>query len=708
MKWMAVVVLLAVAVSPASASFLCTLSGTPALVAAGGLAEPAGDVVLQCAGPPGQTVRMTLSVIVDRRIANPVDPASGDPGGIRLWLDSASTPAPLPNLPRLFGNSVVFEGVTVASNAGGQLTLRVAGLRVEAAERVTASISVVADAPFFLPSNQTVIARSAPGLYATVLPGALCCAGPPVPDTLDWPSVLARKPWPVVVRVTEGFSSAFQPAASPGPPEHATRLLIHLSGLPSGSRVLVPQAIVGGRAAQPTRSGAFGTAPDPGVYNPAPKPLLLGLVPQADPKGAGGLPVPPPAAAVPLNEVREVLVEGEQAWVAYQVMEADPGAVEMAEIPVWVFTPTTRTNKTVIARAEVRLAPLSEAVGAIRGAPIPRYTDVVPPPDCPWQGDCNADYFPRLFVVPSETTEFVLQSGGGLKDGYIFVMNDGGWFIEWDAFLRDPADANWLLLRGTAGYAEGSYHYQLNPKELPPGEYSAEIVFRQKNSPTGENAEFVIPIRLTVTEGPPPAPPKPPAPPSVPAPVLWAAMTVPFGFEGPFASGGWLKLQGNFFSGETAVSVGGIPADVLSVQPGELLVRIPESLGRGMQPVVASNGAQSSQPLFISVLPVAPSIVAVKNAGGQANGETAPAAPGVEALLEVTGIALADEPVWVNVHDRWQPAGKQAAPLPGLHVLRIVIPEDLPEMMTAVRVCVSGPGVDSICSHPVPIWLGSK
>lgn len=709
MKWTAEVVLSLLAALPTSANFFCTLSGVPALVASGGLAEPAGDVLLQCAGPPGQTVQMTLTVLLDQRISNQINPAGGDPGGITLWLDSASSPVPLPVQPRLVGNAVVFENLVVASNPVGQLALRVSGLRAEAAETVSASVAILADTSMVLPSNRAVVARAVPGLYATVLPGALCCAGPALPETLDWTGVLARKPWPVATRVTEGFSSAFQPVAIPGPPQRATRILIRLTGLPPGSLVLVPEAVAGGSAVQPTRSGAFGTDPDPGFYSPSPGPsLLLSFVPQADKDGAGGQPAQWPGTPLPLANVREALVEGEEAWVTYQVMEADPGSVETAEIPLWVFTPLSRANETFIARAEIRLAPLSDQPGAITGAPVPRYKDRETTSDCQWLGDCDATYFPILRVVPSQTTEFALQSGGNPRDAYLFVFNDGGWFAEWEAFLRDPEDAAWLRLLGTDGRAVGSYHYKLFPAELPPGEYTAEIVFRQKNSPTGVNAEIVIPVKLTVTEGPPPAPPQPPVPPAAPAPSLWAAMTVPFGFEGPFASGGLMRLQGAFFAEETAVTVGGLPAQVLSVLPGELLVRIPEAVERGMQPVVAFNGAQSSQPLFVDLLPVAPSIAAVKNGDRQPNAESAPVEPGGEALLEVTGIALADEPVWVNVHDRWQPVGKQAGAGPGLHALRITIPGDLPAMMTAVKVCVSGPGVDSICSHPAPIWLGAR
>lgn len=693
--------------APAGATFFCTLSGTPVVVSLGGLAEPVGDVALQCVGSANQTVRLTLSVGLSRQVANPIDFAGGDPGGVKLWLDSAGAPLPLPVAPRLQGNLVFFENLTVSSNSAGALALRVTGLRTEAAPTVTASVQIIADRPMGLPSNQVVVGRGEPGLFATALPGAACCAGPPMPATMDWAGVTERRPPLSAVRVTEGHSGAFLPPEATSRPDHATRLLIRMKGLPPGSRVLAPDAVTGDNALQPTATGAFAMSAHPGLYQPGTGPsLLLSRVPQAGKDGAGGVPTIWPGAPLTLGWVGEALLDGDEAYVTYQVMEADARRVESAEIPLWVFTPVSRANETVIVRTEVRLAALSDRAGPVAGAPAPRYRETEVGPDCGYRGDCEAQYFPLLSVVPSQTTEFVLQSGGGLKDAYLFVRNEGGWFVEWDSGLRYVSGTGWLLLRGTAGYSVGSFHYQLNPGDLGPGEYKAEIVIRQKNSPTGWNREFVIPVTLTVTEGPPPQPPQPPQPPAGPAPAVWAAVTVPFGLGGPFANGGLMRLLGQFFAEETVVTVGGLPAQVILVQPAELVVLIPQGVARGMAPVVAANGTRQSSAVYVPVLPVAPSLAAVTRADGASNSEAAPLAPGSEAVLQVTGIALADEPVWVNLHDQWQPATKAGGAVPGLHALRITVPAEWPAMMTAVRVCVSGPSVDSICSHPAPIWIG--
>jgi hypothetical protein len=211
-----------------------------------------------------------------------------------------------------------------------------------------------------------------------------------------------------------------------------------------------------------------------------------------------------------------------------------------------------------------------------------------------------------------------------------------------------------------------------------------------------------------VTQGPPPQPPQPPSPPPAPPrPVIWGALTVPFDFWGPFAPGGLMRLQGQFFAEETVITVNGVAAQVLSVQPGLMLVVLPEVPAPAYAEVIAANGEQRSAPYMVEILRAAPSIYAILNAGGEANSEAAPAPAGSELTLEVTGIAYADEPLWVNIHDRWREARREAAPAPGLHRLRVTIPEDLPAMETAVMVCASAPGIDSICSHPRPLRISA-
>lgn len=692
----------------AEANFLCTLSATPTLVSLGGLAEPVGDISLQCSGAAGQPVRVTLSVLLDRRVANPIDFSAGVNGGVTLWLDSSPAPAPLPVIPRLSGGLVFFENLNLSANAAGQLALRVSGLRAEAAETISASVQLIADVPMLLPVNRAVVARGVPGMLATRMDAAACCAGPPLPETMDWSGILDRRPWTASVRVSEGHSGSFEPVDPVNPARGSTRILVVVKGLPPGSRVLAPDGVAGSNAAQPTSSGLFGQTAASGVYSPGqPRTLLLSRVPRAARDGSGGAPLLWPTSLLTLANVGEAQVEGEEAWVVYQVMDSNASLVETADIPVWIFTPVSRPNVTAIVRVSAMLAPLSEQAGAVPDAPIPRFRPVEPPPDCSLLGDCEADHFPRLEVVPSQTTEFILQRGGGLKDAYLFVRNTGGHFIEWTASVRFLDGTDWLVLRGTGGYAEGSYHYQLNPKDLSPGEYRAEIIFDQLNSPTGVNARIVIPIRLTVTEGPPQPPQPPQPPPGAPRPVISGALTVPFDFAGPFAPGGLMRLQGRFFAGETTVTVAGAAARVLAVKPDLLLVEVPETASPGWLEVIAANGPQASDPWIVQVLSAAPSVVEVRNAAGEANSEAAPAAAGSEVTLEVTGIALANDPVWINVHDRWSDARRKPGSGPGLVSLRLVIPGDLPAMQTAIRVCVTAPGIDSICSHPRPIWISA-
>ncbi len=471
--------------------------------------------------------------------------------------------------------------------------------------------------------------------------------------------------------------------------------------------MLAPDGVVGGNAAQPTRSGLFGKPPEPGTYVPGPPhSLVLSRVAHADRDGAGGAPVLGLSPSS-LTGVGEAQVENTEAWVVYEVRNADPSAVETAEIPLWVFTPVSRINERVIVRIRAMLAPLSDQPGSVPGAPVPRYRPAEPLSDCTLLADCGADYFPRLEVIPSGTTEFAAAAGGGTKSAALFVRNRGGHFVEWKASVHYLDGEGWVVLQGTGGLSEGSFYYLLDPKHLQPGQYRAEIRFEQVDSPTGANAKIVIPVRLTVTEGPPPPQPPPQNPVVPPRPEIWAALTVPFDFAGPFAPGGLMRLQGRFFVPDTSVTVAGMTARVLGAQPDSLLVEIPAEAPPGWAEVVAANDGQAGEAYRIQLLSAAPSVVSVRNAKGEPNGEAAPAAAGSVVTLEVTGIALADDPAWINVHDRWQEAARAPGNAPGLHILRLVIPEDLPAMQTAVRVCVTAPGIDGICSHPRPIWIAA-
>lgn len=705
--WAAAAACMAALAPRAEASFQCSLAGSPALITKGGLAEPVGDIVLACSGAPGQSARLTLGVWLDRTVSNA--PASLGDGvtGVGLWLDSDSPPRLLTTLARLQGAVLYFETVTVTANSSGSLLLRVSGVRAEAGDIVRAGVLVLADVTFLLANFSVVVGVPNAGLLATALDAAACWAGPPLPQTLDWPGVLAQQPWTGAVRISEGFSSSFRPMDPFTPGGGATRILVRLEGLPPGSRVFAPDGVAGSNAVQPTRSGRFGQPAQPGMYlSGPPRSLLLGRVAQADSNGAGGTAVLGLSPAS-LTGVGEAEVRQTEAWLVYEVLDADPSALETAEIPLWIFTPVSRVNEPVIVRIRAMLAPLSDQAGPVAGAPVPRYQLVPPLPDCSLLGDCGASYFPALEVVPSVTTEFAAASGGKAISAALFVRNRGGHFVEWKASVKYLDGDGWIVLQGTGGLSEGSFYYLLDPKELSPGEYRAEIRFDQLNSPTGNNAIIVIPVRLVVTAGPPAPPPPPQNPPAPPKPEIWSALSVPSDVAGPLAPGGLMRLTGRFFVPETSVTVAGLAARVLDAQPDSLLVEIPVETGPGPAEVVAANEGQAGEPFRIHLLPAAPSVVSVLHADGEANSEAAPAAAGSEVRLVVTGIARADEPAWVNIHDRWSEARREPGGAPGVHTLRVVIAEDLPAMMTAVRVCVTAAGIDSICSHPRPIWIAT-
>jgi uncharacterized protein (TIGR03437 family) len=106
--------------------------------------------------------------------------------------------------------------------------------------------------------------------------------------------------------------------------------------------------------------------------------------------------------------------------------------------------------------------------------------------------------------------------------------------------------------------------------------------------------------------------------------------------------------------GGTSVVVGGLPAPIVSVSPGQLNVQAPFELAAGQpyQVIVVSNGALTT-PDSVQLTPAAPGmsltggafVAAVHAAGGAEVTETAPAKPGETISVFMTGLGLTDTTV---------------------------------------------------------------
>lgn len=686
---------------PAQALVQCSLTAVPLQTSSEGLAEPVGDVVLRCSGgAAGGTLTGTLQISLSRRVANYIDAPTGRFGGITLSQEVVSGFfSVLPVSPRLANNSVVFEGLNLTMSPQGTFGLKISGLRAEAGGTTFAVLQFTGNEQLLVTNFQTIVAYSQPGLFSTTLGAVSSTAGPMTPTYLDFSNMVASQAPVATVRVTEGFASAFVPWRMDQYITNGTRVLVKLTGVPDRSRVIMPDAVAGSTALQPTASGTMGGGPTPGLYDPTgPRAFLLVRVDGALADGSGGFAnwiagVGPQT----LFGVRDVTVSGGTAWAVYQVMDANPSLVERAQIPIWLFTSMERANTDVVVHSSVSLAPVSTQAGSIENAPIPRYREgAAVGDDCEIVGDCTASYWPRMSATPVQEPAYSGPSGGPVQAGYILVKNEGSGLMEWKVSIRHRTTTGWLAVEREAGFNNYTLRYDVSPKNLQPGTYEADLIFQQVGAPKGPNAEVVIPVKLVVSAA---------LPPPLPRPEIKEVLSPATGWSGPAAPGAVLTIQGKNFLDTSAVTIGGKTARVILVNPDNLTVQVPADVPLGRVPVYVINLDQYSQAYMIETAAVAPGVVFVLNHDDERNGAQNPAWAGKTLQLYVTGLGLAQSPLWVKIHDLWMEATAEASGQQGIDVVKITVPEYFPSMSTAVLVCGQAPGQEGVCSYPRDIWV---
>lgn len=693
--------MLAAACVPAEALVQCSLTAVPLQTSSEGLAEPVGDVLLRCAGgSAGGVLTGTLQVSLGRRVANYIDAAYGRFGGITLSQEVApGFFMVVPVSVRLLNNSVVFEGLNLTMSPQGTFGLKISGLRAEAGGTTYAALQFSGNEQLLVSNFQTVVAYSQPGLYSTTLGAVSMGAGPMAPTYLDFSNMVASQAPVATVRVTEGYASSFVPWRLDPYVTNGTRILVKLTGVPEGSRVIVPDAVAGSSALQPTTTGVMGGGPTPGLYDPTgQRSLLLVRVQGAEADGSGGsatwLPGTGPQT---LFGVRDALVSNGTAWAVYEVMDANQALVENAQIPIWLFTSLERANTPVVVRSTVSLAPVSDKPGPVEDAPIPRFRAGAPVGnDCQIVGDCEASYWPRMSVTPVQEPAYSGPSGGPAQAGYVLIRNGGGGLLEWQVTVRYRGTTGWLTTEREAGFNNFTLRYDVNPKNLPPGSYEADLVLQQAGAPLGTNAEFVVPVTLVVTAA---------LPPPLPRPVIKDVVSPATGWGGPAAPGSVVVIQGSNFLELSTVTVGGKAARVILVNPDSLTVELPVDVPLGRAPVYVINLDQYSQAFSLETLAVAPGVVFALNENDDRNGEQSPAEAGKALQLYVTGLRLAAPPLWVKIHDVWMEASAEASGQAGIDMVKITVPDYFPTMSTAVLVCGQAPGQEGVCSYPRDVWV---
>jgi hypothetical protein len=155
--------------------------------------------------------------------------------------------------------------------------------------------------------------------------------------------------------------------------------------------------VAGSSATVPTAGGDLATPAAVGQYTQGSHTLLLVRVLNSDSTGAGGtlatLPAPNGSGVLVLNGANPVPLANGAGYAVYEVVDANPSAIESAQIPNFFAVPPNSPPST--SNGSLSLAPVSTVATASTTAPIPRFVAVTPPSDCAAVGDCNASYYPH-------------------------------------------------------------------------------------------------------------------------------------------------------------------------------------------------------------------------------------------------------------------------------------------------------------------------
>lgn len=680
----------------------CQLSGVPLQMRAHGLAEPVGEVVLRChGGAPFSPVQGTFQLAISGLVTNRPDQGYLNEIGVALDVNGEWQP--------LFGlrarlqeaNSVVLDPLATAFDANGQLGLRFSGVRSETGGEIIALVSFTGNPQLPVPVATVVVGRAAGIGLGAVSTATIPRASPELPPGADFGALVNLRPPFITTRFTESGPAVLRPRSNQH--ENGVRVVVHFPGVPEGGRVFVPAAIAGSSALEPTSGGNLGAPPAGGQYLGEPTPsLLLSLIRGANPQGIGGnqafVPLP---GLNPLTRVEPAeFAEGLQ-YAVYEVLDANQGRIESAQLPAWVIFPPDWRSGGPVLRSQVSLGPVSLARGAQALAPVPRFAPNTAGNDCPLVNDCAALYFPHLRVTPITPTDFTAPSGAGHQIGSVIVENTGGNLLEWRVTVRYINGQDWMRISPPAGVDRATIRFDVLPALLVPGDYSAQLVI----TGAANSGEAIVPITLRVTA---------PLPPEQPRPVILDVVKAGNRLPGPVAPGSLAFVIGEGFHEQTTVTVGGIPARVLLAEADELLIEVPPALDPAIPraAVVVDRGGRQSIPWGVEVAPVAPAVLfALNEDDGERNAEDYPVAAGRVLRLYVTGLALAIDPIFVRIHDReiGELLREEISESPaGARILRFVIPEDLPAMSTAVLVCGrSSPGSDAVCAQPFDVFLAA-
>jgi uncharacterized protein (TIGR03437 family) len=685
----------------------CDATAEPAQVRNEGLAERLGVIVLTCDGAVGDTVDPgTVTLFVSAPVTNRL--VGERMPDVVMTAETAAGTMPVGGSPLLVGtNSVVFQPFTFTLPANMRTSFRITGLRVAANTLGENALITV----FFSTSGQVGIGiRNNPvaagvvrrGLLANSSSTQIVCQGSPLPEEIAFDTLIARGTRYFTMRVTEGAVEGLRgrlPGATQG-----TRVMVRYSGFPNGARLFVPDFIAGSSALQQTSAGDLGLPASGGRYGGVGN-LLLARVKSADATGSGDQPLLLPntgSGTVSLNDVSEVGLRNGEGVAVYEVLDENPIILESAHLPTFVALSAQNDGRNTVAYAKVSLAPLSTVRAASTNAPLPRFADIAPQLDCNILRDCNAEYFPRLFVDAPPLTFRVPAQTAGFYSKHIRVVNDSGGVLNWGTKIQYRSGASWLRAFPETGVGTASVTLSAHPEQLAPGFY--EATFTVDAGPLAGSRTYNVTIDVFT-----PPPPKP-QPPVVRELGNAANLRVDRIVPGSLATIKGERLGGR----DVSVTFDGIRATVLFTSDTQLNILVPAELaGRPVAhlQVTADGVANAGQVVQLAV--AAPAIFpgGILNQDSFANSTTYPELVGHILQVFATGLPLPGQgKITAKIHDREIEAPLYAGPAPGLNGVQQVnfaIPGDLPAMVTEVLVC-GVPDSDParrVCSPPATTVL---
>jgi uncharacterized protein (TIGR03437 family) len=698
----------------AQSALVCQNTAVPPIVAGEGITERIGDIVLSCTGgAPGTRVSGNFSVFLNVNITNHV--SGNTVTDVIFTVDNGAGPQPV-NAPGILSavNQLTYNGLSFTLSSSGEAVLRIVNVRAAANQAglgpnnpVNAFLSFNLTSPT-TSENQLLVATAERALFASFSSKIVCApSGSPLPDNpASFASFLASRAVFNSTRITEGFADAFNPRTAP-PNLNAnsgTRILVNYSGFPSNARLFVPDVIAGSDAVQPTAGGDFGLIPSGGRYSPTTSgSLLLSRVIGTDANGAGGsvvyVPGPIGSGVVSLDSMRELTIGSNgQAFAVYEVVDADPHAVEFAQFPT-VLGLAPGGGSGVQTFEDVTLAPVSTVFTASSTDPIPRYQAMSPASDCALLNDCGASYFPKLFV---DTTpiQFTAQAGSSFQAAYTRVNNQGGGNMLWTASIRYTNGSGWLRVDPASGINNATIRVDALPGALTSGIYNATLIV-DAGPVSGSR---VVPITLTIF----------PAAPTVPSPAVTTIVNAASFAPGFVAPGSLATIFGSRLAGaNVSVTFDSMPAQVLFAGDTQLNVMIPMELGgKTSAKLVVTVDGHASVAQGISLAPFAPAIFknGVLNEDSSLNIAGRGALPGSVIQIFATGLG-GDGAITAKIGDRLidQPNYGGAAPgLIGVQQVNVTLPADLTGPTASVSVCGGAKFAQAVCSPAMQVVLAQQ